>query len=109
MGSVLLRSKPKAPAAKKAGPVKKAKAKPAPGKSQIGTIRAGTLKRAAPAKKAASAASDVGLVDQFRPGAGQLFRAGDERYTEKEVSGTKANGAQRIVGYKGSYQKGSAP
>merc|ERR1711916_209106 len=75
------------------------------GGSQIGTIRAGTLK-----KKAGS--DEDGAVPFFgnlKDGGVDLFRSDDDRYFQNVQSGSKAEGAQKIVGYKGSGQKGSAP
>ena len=78
----------------------------------------GTQKKSAPAKKRApppkkqkQAASSGGgsILDQFTGGISEQFSAGDQRYYGKAQSGTKAKGAQKAVGYKGSGEAGSVP
>merc|ERR1711933_482459 len=68
-------------------------------------------KRAPPPKKQKQAASSGGgsILDQFTGGIPEQFSAGDQRYYGKAQSGTKAKGAQKAVGYKGSGEAGSVP
>merc|ERR1712222_12018 len=108
-------SKPKkasAPAKKKA-PAKKAggtfsigsKPKPAPKKAAKKTQRVGT-------KRANASGAPPGTVDLPFFGelkVGEQFKSGDEKYFSNVQKATNAKGAQAIVGYKGSGQKGSAP
>merc|ERR1711933_239141 len=96
------------------------KKKAAPPAKKSGTKFAfpGTQKKSAPAKKRApppkkqkQAASSGGgsILDQFTGGISEQFSAGDQRYYGKAQSGTKAKGAQKAVGYKGSGEAGSVP
>jgi len=101
----------KTPAKKAPAPKKKAgtfsigsKAKPAPKKTQ----RVGT-KRATGAKGSEPAGGKVDLPFFGELDAGVILKGGDEKYFENVQKGTKAKGAQKSVGYKGSYEKGSAP
>lgn|ERR1712003_374881 len=109
-------SKPKAPA-KKAAPAKKVVKKTAPAKkkpSQFGTIQFGTKKvgtkrAAAPKKKASADGSGIEVPFFGQLDATDLVEAGDIRYERNMDKSSKARGAQKIVGYKGSGQAGSAP
>ncbi|QDZ18758.1 chloroplast photosystem II protein PsbR [Chloropicon primus] len=98
--------------AKPAAPPAKRKAAAPPRKSQIGTIKAGTKKigtKRITKKQTSPDGTELPFFGDLKEGGVQLFRSDDERYFNKAVSGTKAEGAQKIVGYKGSGQKGSAP
>jgi len=106
-GTFSIGSKPKAPAKKKAGGTFSigSKPKPAPKKAAKKTQRVGT-------KKTNGSSTPAGAVDLPFFGelnAGEMFKTGDDRYYSNVQKGSKAKGAQRIVGYKGSSEKGSAP
>jgi len=106
-GAFSIGSKPKAPAKKKAGGTFSigSKPKPAPKKAAKKTQRVGT-------KKTNGSSTPAGAVDLPFFGelnAGEMFKTGDDRYFSNVQKGSKAKGAQRIVGYKGSSEKGSAP
>jgi len=106
-GAFSIGSKPKAPAKKKAGGTFSigSKPKPAPKKAAKKTQRVGT-------KKTNGSSTPAGAVDLPFFGelnAGEMFKTGDDRYYSNVQKGSKAKGAQRIVGYKGSSEKGSAP
>jgi hypothetical protein len=117
-------SKPKAPAKKKAGGTFSIGSKPkAPAKKAGGTFSIGSKSKPAP-KKAAKKTQRVGTKRTNASGAppgtvdlpffgelkvGEQFKSGDEKYFSNVQKGSNAKGAQAIVGYKGSGQKGSAP
>merc|ERR1711937_942851 len=91
-------SKPKAPAKKAPAPAKKS------------TMRIGTKRAAAPAKSSGSSNPSLPFIGDIS--FDQFGNVGDERYKgyRSEVDkSSKARGAQKIIGYKGTGQKGSAP
>merc|ERR1712157_617169 len=98
IGGFSFGSKPKAPA-KKAAP-----AKPKFGTKKVGTKKIGTKK-----VSAKSTGSGVDLPFFGNLDATDLVQTGDDRYYKDAVKGSKAKGAQRAVGYKGSGERGSAP
>lgn len=128
-------SKPKAPAKKAPAPAKKSGglfdfgSKPAPAKgtkkvaapkkkapakkaapAKKSTMRIGTKRAAAPAKSSGSSGTSLPFVGDIS--FEQFGNVGDDRYKgyRSEVDkSSKAKGAQKIIGYKGSGQKGSAP
>jgi len=105
-GTFSIGSKPKAPAKKAGGTFSiGSKPKPAPKKAAKKTQRVGT-------KRTNASGAPPGTVDLPFFGelkVGEQFKSGDERYFSNVQKGTNAKGAQAIVGYKGSGQKGSAP
>lgn len=118
--SVGSKKKAAAPAPKKSGglfgskgskPAAAKKAKPAPKRAftqKVGTKKVAP-KKVAPKKAASSDGSGVELPFFGELKVGDTFKSGDGKYYANEVKGTKARGAQKAVGYKGSSEKGSAP
>jgi len=98
---------PAKPAKKSLFGGKKAAAPAKPAKKSLfgGNKPKPAAKKAKPAKKVNSSGGGLGSAFDV----GKLFQTGNERYYEKEASGTNAKGAQKAVGYRGSGQKGSAP
>merc|ERR1712157_552336 len=94
IGGFSFGSKPKAPA-KKAAP-----AKPKFGTKKVGTKKIGTKK-----VSANSTGSGVDLPFFGNLDATDLVQTGNDRYYKDARKSTKAKGAQRAVGYKGSGEK----
>merc|ERR1712182_177815 len=120
IGGFSFGSKPKAPAKpeKKSGGIggfsfgskPKAPAKEScPSQPKFGTKKVGTKKIGTKKVSANSTGSGVDLPFFGNLDATDLVQTGNDRYYKDARKSTKAKGAQRAVGYKGSGEKGSAP